>query len=99
MDSPILHEAREWLNLPVGWDLAEKDLAFHQVLKKKQLKKFQKEIDRLVKEQKAIAMNMQASLVHNAAVPVTVPAVAAPTAPAVSVPAASLPAAGLAYHV
>lgn len=55
MSTPILDKARGWLSLPTGWDLRKSDLEFHQVLKKRQLKKFKKEIIRLVEQRKASA--------------------------------------------
>lgn len=84
-----------WLNLPKGYDLRKSDLEFHQVLKKRQLKKFKKEIIRLVKLLKYQASLMQAPLVNQVPVPAVAPGVSAHTVPAVSVPAASLPAAVL----
>lgn len=65
------------------------------MLKKRQLKKFKKEIIRLVELLKYQAGLMQAPVINQVPVPAVAPNVSAPTAPAVSVPAASLPAAVL----
>lgn len=65
------------------------------MLKKRQLKKFKKEIIRLVELLKYQAGLMQAPVINQVPVPAVAPYVSAHTAPAVSVPAASLPAAVL----
>lgn len=70
MDTPILREARQRLNLKRGWDLGESEVPFLHVFKRNALELFHKEIIGLVQMQKTMTARSPATSKYTVPIPV-----------------------------